>query len=74
MKAYKCDCCGNLYESYKTVVLGEQSLQHEQVSANCLTLYFQTPMERRPIKDYDLCPNCMKLILDALKDSKEDNQ
>lgn len=23
---------------------------------------------------YDLCPNCMKLILDVLKDSKEDNQ
>lgn len=74
MRAYKCDCCGALYESYKTVVLGEQSLQHEQVSANCVTLCFQTTMERRPIKDYDLCPDCMKLILEILKNPKEDSQ
>ena len=72
MRAYKCDCCGSLYESYKTVVLGEQSLQHEQVSANCVTLYYQTSMEKRPIKDYDLCPTCMFKLIHLLEKNRED--
>lgn len=68
MRAYKCDCCGSLYERYNVIVLDERPKEHVTSSATTLTLYNSNSL---PIKSYDLCPNCMRKILTMLGENKE---
>lgn len=68
MRAYKCDCCGSLYESYTEIVLDERPKKHETSSASTLVLYNSNSMS---VKSYDLCPNCMRKILTMLRGNKE---
>ena len=68
MRAYKCDCCENLYESYDVIVLDERPKEHVTSSATTLTLYNSNSL---PVKSYDLCPNCMRKILTMLRGNKE---
>jgi len=72
MVAYKCDCCGALYESYTTVELGQHSCNEESICVNSLILCRHTTAETRHVKSYDLCPSCMKIILEILKNTKEE--
>ena len=68
MRAYKCDCCGGLYESYDGIVLDERPKEHVTSSATTLVLYKSNSL---PVKSYDLCPNCMRKILAMLRGNKE---
>lgn len=68
MRAYKCDCCGILYESYSETVLGEHPKNHVTSSATTLTLYNSDSIS---VGSYDLCPNCMRKILTMLRGNKE---
>lgn len=68
MRAYKCDCCGSLYESYDVIVLDERPKERVTSSASNLTLYKSNEM---PVRSYDLCPNCMRKILTMLRGNKE---
>ena len=68
MRAYKCDCCGSLYESYNVIVLDERPKEHVTFPATTLTLCKSNSI---PIKSYDLCPNCMRKILTILEENKE---
>lgn len=68
MRAYKCDCCGSLYESYDVIVLDERPKEHVTSSATTLVLYKSDSL---PVKSYDLCPNCMRKILTMLGENKE---
>lgn len=68
MRAYKCDCCGSLYESYDVIVLDERPKERVTSSATTLVLYKSDSL---PVKSYDLCPNCMRKILTMLRGNKE---
>ena len=68
MRAYKCDCCGSLYESYDEIVLDERPKNHVTSSATTLVLYKSDSL---PVKSYDLCPSCMRKILTMLGENKE---
>lgn len=68
MIAYKCDCCGSLYEIYDVIMLDERPKEHITSSATNLTLYKSNGM---PVRSYDLCPNCMRKILTMLRGNKE---
>ena len=68
MRAYKCDCCGSLYESYDVIVLDERPKEHVTSSATTLVLYKSDSL---PVRSYDLCPNCMRKILTMLRGNKE---
>lgn len=68
MRAYKCDCCGSLYESYNVTVLGQSPKSRITSSANSLTLHNSNSL---PVESYDLCPNCMRKVLTMLRGNKE---
>ena len=68
MRAYKCDCCGSLYESYDVIVLDERPKEHVTSSATTLILYNSDSLA---VGSYDLCPNCMRKILTMLRGNKE---
>lgn len=68
MRAYKCDCCGSLYESYDVIVLDERPKERVTSSATTLVLYKSDSL---PVRSYDLCPNCMRKILTMLRWNKE---
>ena len=68
MLAYKCDCCGSLYERYDVIVLDERHKNHVTSSATNLILYRSNS---RPVESYDLCPNCMRKVLTVLRGNKE---
>lgn len=68
MRAYKCDCCGSLYESYDEIVLDERPKKHVTSSATTLVLYMSNSL---PVESYDLCPNCMRKVLTMLRGNKE---
>lgn len=68
MKAYKCDRCGSLYESYTKIVLDERPKEHVTFSATTLILLNS---ESRSVGSYDLCPNCMRKVLTMLRGNKE---
>lgn len=68
MRAYKCDCCGSLYEAYQTTELGQRPKNHIPFSANSVTLYNSDNIS---VGTYDLCPNCMRKILTMLRGNKE---
>jgi DNA-directed RNA polymerase subunit RPC12/RpoP len=68
MKAYKCDRCGSLYESYTKIVLDERPKEHVTFSATSLVLRNSDLM---PVGSYDLCPNCMRKVLTMLRGNKE---
>ena len=67
MRAYKCDCCGSLYESYDEIVLDERPKNHVTSSATALILFNS---ESRSVGSYDLCPNCMRKVLTMLRENK----
>ena len=67
MKAYKCDRCGSLYESYDEIVLDERPKNHVTSSATALILLNS---ESRSVGSYDLCPNCMRKVLTMLRENK----
>lgn len=67
MRAYKCDCCGSLYESYDEIVLDERPKNHVTSSATALILLNS---ESRSVGSYDLCPNCMRKVLAMLRENK----
>lgn len=68
MRAYKCDCCGSLYEPYQTIVLDERPKEHVTFSATTLILHNS---DSRCVGSYDLCPNCMRKVLTMLRGNKE---
>lgn len=68
MRAYKCDCCGSLYESYDKIVLDERPKNHVTSSATSLILRNSDSL---CVGSYDLCPNCMRKILTMLRGNKE---
>lgn len=68
MLAYKCDCCGSLYERYNEIVLDERPKKHVTSSATSLTLYTSKEVY---VGSYDLCPNCMRKVLTMLRGNKE---
>ncbi len=68
MKAYKCDCCGILYESYNEIVLDERPKKHVTSSATSLILRNSDSL---CVGSYDLCPNCMRKVLTMLRGNKE---
>ena len=68
MRAYKCDCCGSLYDRYDVIVLDERPKKHVTSSATTLRLYDSNLLA---VESYDLCPNCMRKILTMLRGNKE---
>lgn len=68
MRAYKCDCCWSLYESYDEIVLDERPKNHVTSSATSLILRNSDSL---CVGFYDLCPNCMRKILTMLRGNKE---
>lgn len=68
MRAYKCDCCGSLYEAYQTIELDQRPKKHITFSANSVTLHNSDMLS---VGTYDLCPNCMRKILTMLRGNKE---
>lgn len=68
MRAYKCDCCGSLYEAYQIIELGQRPKNHIAFSANSLSLQNSDTLS---LKTYDLCPNCMRKILAMLMENRE---
>lgn len=68
MRAYKCDCCGSLYEAYKIIELGQRPKNNITSSATSLNLYNSDSL---CVGSYDLCPNCMRKILTMLRGNKE---
>lgn len=68
MRAYKCDCCGSLYESYQTIELDQRPKNHTAFSATSLILYNSCELS---VGSYDLCPNCMRKVLAILRGNKE---
>lgn len=67
MRAYKCDCCGSLYESYDEIVLDERPKNHVTSSATTLILHNSDSL---CVGSYDLCPNCMRKVLAMLRENK----
>lgn len=65
MEAYKCDCCGDLYEDYHDV-----NLKGHPVNRVVLDEVF-TNGGLHSVVSYDLCPNCMRKILTMLRGNKE---
>lgn len=68
MRAYKCDCCGSLYEAYQTIELDQRPKNHVAFSATSLILRNSDSL---CVGSYDLCPNCMRKILTMLRGNKE---
>lgn len=68
MRAYKCDCCGSLYEAYQIIELDKRPKNHITFSANSLSLQNSDMLS---FKTYDLCPNCMRKILAMLMENRE---
>ena len=68
MRAYKCDCCGSLYESCGEIVLDERPKNHVTSYATSLILRNSDSL---CIGSYDLCPNCMRKVLTVLRGNKE---
>lgn len=68
MRAYKCDCCGSLYEPYQSIELDQRPKNHITSSASNITLYNSDFIN---VGSYDLCPSCMRKILTMLRGNKE---
>ena len=63
MNAKKCDACGKLYEHY-----GKKTDDYNAV----VLVMVNNSNSVRGRKDYDLCPECMKKVLEILKGGRED--
>ena len=68
MRAYKCDCCGSLYESYAEIVIDK--CPKKQVTSSATSLILRNS-DSLCVGSYDLCPNCMRKILTMLGENKE---
>lgn len=65
----KCDVCGKPYEPYNT---GHKSADEEPNSLRLVT-YNIGDKSGVSGKRYDLCPDCMKKIIDILKLENKNN-
>lgn len=68
MRAYKCDCCGSLYEAYRTIVLDERP--KGQITSSATTLILHNS-DASSVGSYDLCPSCMRKVLTMLRGDKK---
>lgn len=65
--AMKCDVCGKYYDKYRGI-----DIFPEVGKANLVTLYDeQNRVDSIERKSYDLCPECMKRLLNFLNNSIE---
>ena len=65
MQAYKCDCCGSLYEDYHDVEISNHAVNRIILEERFLNGGQSTK------RVYDLCPSCMRKILTMLRGNKE---
>lgn len=61
MNAKKCDRCGKLYELY-------DGIKFQPTSNSYYIVRFENALIGR---DFDMCPDCMKKIIEFMKAGKE---
>lgn len=57
----KCDACGKVYEGYKSRLLG-----NDVYSSSVSITDYGDYSGSATFKHYELCPSCMKCILDSI--------
>lgn len=66
MVARKCDKCGKLYEYY----ISTEEIEGEEVKVNAISLAnFNIRGDYCDSSYYDLCPDCMKELIEFISDS-----